>query len=546
MARKWKDLTLKEKFFEALDEGKNQWQGEETIDAFKESVDELLRQSGVALEDTRAAARLQMSANNETLFKETVAGIYCAHPENRREFEEKLQNEITFRETIGNQDETINDNKIKAEEEAGKIKTAAEEIRKAVGNIQSQQIGKKVEEAKKEREVAEKAINGAKEEAKQSISKAKNLSSNIKKRKTVGKVGRWAMIAVLLVAVAVVCALSIAGACLDGNEIEEMNDTEKFLLGSGIAGVLVDVIGLISGIVFFVYERRTDKKEGVSAKIISQQLDDIQTCIDGIQADGTKLDDLTNAVQTMSKKVEGIGGKAANIVATSTNISSIVNQISNVSQTIIQQYYNYAAPEKEIVEKPIEVCPSCQVPLLPCKFCGYDGKGSAKEAEGACWEEEDKTPINKGAMFINKEEVVLANTTMATQNDRLNAIVFGPKVKSVELGGDSDTVLNIRAIEAFKMVSTIGFSKREKENYCKLGNRLFDNIARDMSFIGLEYVSKVGDNCFGGIGQDSAFVGLFNQAVQQKLKSSQAWREHSQKMQERINRKASERKRKPE
>ena len=96
------------------------------------------------------------------------------------------------------------------------------------------------------------------------------------------------------------------------------------------------------------------------------------------------------------------------------------------------------------------------------------------------------------------------------------------------------------------MVRTIGFSKREKKNYCELGNRLFDNIARDMSFIGLEYVSKVGDNCFGGIGQDSAFVGLFNQAVQQKLKSSQAWREHSQKMQERIKRKASERTRKPE
>lgn len=546
MARKWKDLTLKEKFFEALDEGKNQWQGEETIDAFKESVDELLCQSGVALEDTRTAEGLQLSANNEKLFKETVAGIYCANPKNRREFKEKLKNEITFRETIGNQDETINDNKKKADREAKKIETAAEEIRKAVGNIQSQQIGKKIEEAKKEREDAETAINGAKKEAKQSISKAKNLSNNIKKRKTKGKVWRRAMIAVLLVAVAVVCALSIAGACLDGDEIEEMNKIEKFLLGSGIAGALVDVIGVFLSFVFGFYDQRTDKEEGASVKAISEQLDDLQTCIDGIQADGTKLDDLSNAVQTMSEKVEGIGGKAANIVTTSTEISSIVNQISNVSQTIIHQTNYYAAPEKEIVEKPIEVCPNCQVPLLPCKFCGYDGKGSAEEVEGACWEEEDKTPINKGAMFINKEKVILAKTTMATQNDRLNAIVFGPKVKTVELGGDPDAILNIRAIEAFKMVRTIGFSKREKENYCKLGNRLFDNIACDMSFIGLEYVSKVGDNCFGGIGQDSAFVGLFNQAVQQKLKSSQAWREHSQKMQERINRKASERTRKPE
>lgn len=539
MAREWKDMTLKGKFFEALDEGENQWQGEETIAAFEKSVDELLCQSGVALEDTRTAAGLQLSANNETLFKQYVAGVYCAHPENRREFEKKLKNEITFREKIGNQDETIKG-------EAKKIGTAAKEIKEAVGNIRRQQIGEKIGEAKKEREVVEKAINGAKEKAKQSISEAKNLSSNIKKQKTVGKVGRWAMIAVLILVFAVVCALSIAGACLGGNEIEEMNDIEKFLVGSGIAGALVDVVGAVLSIVFFIYEQRTDKKEGVSAKAISKQLDDIQTCIDGIQADGTKLDDLSNAVQTMSEKVERIGGKAENIVATSTNISSIVNQISNVSQTIINQTNNYAAPEKEIVEKTIEVCPNCQVPLLPCKFCGYDGKGSAEEAEGACWEEEDRTPIIKGAMFINKEDVVLAKTTMATQSDRPNAIVFGPKVKTVELGGDSDTVLNIRAIEAFKMVRTIGFSKREKKNYCKLGNRLFDNIARDMSFIGLEYVSEVGDNCFGGIGQDSAFVGLFNQAVQQKLKWSQAWREHSQKMQERINRKASERTRKPE
>ena len=530
MAKKWKDKTLKEKFFEALEEGKNQWHGKETIADFKKSVDELLRQSGVALEDTRTAADLKKEADKETerVFKEFVAGVYCAHSERREEFKQELRNEIV-KENVNTITSDVN-----------QIKEGVEEV-----NRQNEDIKKKVNEIKRgeddnKRKVqtAQKTFNGTKEAVEKT-----------QKRSRERKILAGALLVIIFIAIAATCAVSVIGACQTEEGFGNWGDWETsalLMFFGGIAGALVDVIGLVSGIVFFAYERGTDKKEGVSAEAISEQLDDIQTCIDGIQADRTKLDDLSNAVQTMSEKVEGIGGKAANIVATSTNISSIVNQNSNTQTNIHNEIHNYPAPEKEIVEKPIEVCPSCQVPLFPCKFCEYDGKGSVKEAEGACWEEEDKTPIIKGAMFINKEEVVLAKTTMATQNDRLNAIVFGPKVKKVELGGDKDTVLNIRAIEAFKMVRTIGFSKREKENYCKLGNRLFDNIARDMSFIGLEYVSKVGENCFGGIGQDSVFVGLFNQAVQQKLKSSQAWREHSQKMQERINRKASERTRKPE
>ena len=532
MASKWKDLTLKEKFFEALDEGKDQWQGEETIDAFKESVDELLRKSGVALEDTRTAAGLQLSANNETLFKQTVAGIYCARPKNRREFKEKLQNEIKYRETKGNQGKTINDNKEEAEEEAKKIKTAAKEIREAVGNIQSQQIGKKVEEVKKEREVAETAINSAKKEAKQSISKVKNLSNNIKKRKTKGKRGRWALIAVLLVFFAVVCALSIAGAFFDENKIEEMNDIEKSLLGSGIAGALVDVIGAVLSIVFFIYEKRTDKKEGVSAKAISQQLDDIQTCIDGIQADRTKLDDLSNAVQTMSEKVEGIGGKAANIVATSTHISNIVNQISNVSQTIINQTNNYAAPEKEIVEKPIEVCPRCSVPLLPCPTCGWNGDVNSGVPNSQYWSKATAYNERTRTYKINTEEVILDEYSIGVgdgEEAEVEVLVFGPNVRKIKLSGNDDrdadgrVICNIAKANAlFDKIRMVCFAEREEEGYCELGRGIFDNMASDITFMGLQYVKTIGDYCFGGV--NDGFESNLNQTCQSQLVDCPEWK----------------------
>ena len=521
MARKWKDMTLKEKFFEALEEGKNQWQGEETIDAFKKSVEELLRKSGVALEETRAAARLQMSANNETLFKETVAGIYCAHPENRREFEEKLQNEITFRETIGNQDETINDNKIKAEEEAGKIKTAAKEIRKAVGNIQSQQISKKAEEAKKEEN--------------KKTERAKNAKKAIDRtQKKIGRRKKFfiGLIAVIFGLIAITCAVSIIGACQTDEDMGDWETPDLLMFWGGIAGALVDVIGLISGFVFFGYERRTDEKEGVSAKALSKQLDDIQTCIDGIQADGTKLDDLTNAVQTMSKKVEGIGEKAANIVETSTNISSIVNQISNVSQTIIQQYYNYAAPEKEIVEKPIEVCPRCSVPLLPCPTCGWNGDVNSGVPNSQYWSRDTAYNERTRTYKINKEEVILNAYSIGVSDGEeaeVEVLVFGPNVRTIKLSDNDDSDADGRVIHniadanaLFDKIRMVCFAEREEEGYCELGRGIFDGIASDITFMGLQYVKKIGDYCFGGV--NDGFESNLNQTCQSQLVDCLEWK----------------------
>lgn len=521
MASKWKDMTLKEKFFEALDEGKDQWQGEETIDAFKESVDELLRKSGVALEDTRTAAGLQLSANNETLFKQTVAGIYCARPKNRREFKEKLQNEIKYRETKGNQGKTINDNKEEAEEEAKKIKTAAKEIREAVGNIQSQQIGKKVEEAKKEE-------NKKTERAKTAKEAIDRTQKKIKRRKKffIG------LIVVIFGLIAATCIISIIGACQTDECMGDWETTDLLMFWGGIAGAIVDVLGLISGFVFFGYERRTDKKEGVSAKAISQQLDDIQTCIDGIQADRTKLDDLSNAVQTMSEKVEGIGGKAANIVATSTHISNIVNQISNVSQTIINQTNNYAAPEKEIVEKPIEVCPRCSVPLLPCPTCGWNGDVNSGVPNSQYWSKATAYNERTRTYKINTEEVILDEYSIGVgdgEEAEVEVLVFGPNVRKIKLGDNDDRDANGKVIpniaeanELFNNIRMVCFAEREEEGYCELGKGIFDNMASDITFMGLQYVKTIGDYCFGGV--NDGFESNLNQTCQSQLMDCPEWK----------------------
>lgn len=507
MASKWKNMTLKEKFFEALHEGKNQWQGEETFAAFKKSVEELLRQSGVALEDTRTAAGLKEEAekNSESIFKEYVAGVYCAHPERREEFKQELRNEIV-KENIDTITSDVN-----------QIKEGVEEV-----NRQKEDIKKKVNEIKKEEDdnkrkvqTAQKTFNGTKEAVKET-----------KKRSRARAVIAKALLIIISVAIAATCIISIIGA---GQTEEDMGDWElsdHLMFWGGIAGALVDVIGLVSGGVFFGYERKTDKKEGVSAEAISKQLDDIQTCIDGIQADRTKLDDLTNAVQTMSEKVEGIGGKAENIVATSTNISSIVNQISNVSQTIINQTNNYAAPEKEIVEKPIEVCPRCSVPLLPCPTCGWNGDVNSGVPNSQYWSRETAYNKKTRTYKINDEEVILDGYIIGVSDGEEEAevevLVFGPNVRKIKLGDNDDIDANGRVIpniadanELFKNIRMVCFAEREEKGYCELGKGIFDNMASDITFMGLQYVKKIGDYCFGGV--NDGFEFNLNQTCQSQL-----------------------------
>lgn len=514
MASKWKDMTLKEKFFEALHEGKNQWQGEETFAAFKKSVEELLRQSGVALEDTRTAAGLKEEAdkNSESIFKEYVAGVYCAHPERREEFKQELRNEI------------VKENVDTITSDVNQIKKGVKEV-----NRQNEDIKKKVNEIKKEEDdnkrkvqTAQKTFNGTKEAVKETKKRS---------RKRAGLA--IALLIIISVAIAATCIISIIGA---GQTEEDMGDWElsdHLMFWGGIAGALVDVIGLVSGIVFFAYERGTDKKEGVSAEAISEQLDDIQTCIDGIQADRTKLDDLSNAVQTMSEKVEGIGGKAESIVATSTNISSIVNQISNVSQTIIQKITNnYPAQEKVIVEKPIEVCPRCSVPLLPCPTCGWNGDVNSGVPNSQYWSKATAYNERTRTYKINTEEVILDEYSIGVgdgEEAEVEVLVFGPNVQKIKLSGNDDrdadgrVICNIAKANAlFNNIRMVCFAEREEEGYCELGKGIFDNIASDITFMGLQYVKKIGDYCFGGV--NDGFESNLNQTCQSQLVDCPEWK----------------------
>lgn len=517
MASKWKGKTLSEKFFVALYEGKNQWQGDETIDAFIKSVEELLcrlRELGIALEDTWTAAGLKKEADKETeeVFKEFVAGVYCAHPERREEFKQELRNQIELKENIN----TITSDVNQINEEAEEVNRQNEDIKKKVNEIKKEE-----DDNKRKVQTAQKTFNGTKEAVKETKKRS---------RKRAGLA--IALLIIISVAIAATCIISIIGA---GQTEEDMGDWElsdHLMFWGGIAGALVDVIGLVSGIGFFVYERRTDKKEGVSAEAISEQLDDIQTCIDGIQADRTKLDDLSKAVQTMSEKVEGIGGKAANIVATSTNISSIVNQTSNVSQTIINQTNNYAAPEKEIVKKPIEVCPRCSVPLLPCPTCGWNGDVNSGVPNSQYWSKATAYNERTRTYKINTEEVILDEYSIGVgdgEEAEVEVLVFGPNVQKIKLSGNDDrdadgrVICNIAKANAlFNNIRMVCFAEREEEGYCELGKGIFDNIASDITFMGLQYVKKIGDYCFGGV--NDGFESNLNQTCQSQLVDCPEWK----------------------
>lgn len=517
MASKWKDLTLKEKFFEALEEGKNQWHGKETIAAFKKSVEELLRQSGVALEETRAAAGLKEEAdkNRESIFKEYVAGVYCAQPKRREEFKQELRNEI------------VKENVNTITSDVEQIKEGVEEV-----NRQNEDIKKKVNEIKKEEDDNKRKVQTAKKAT-------DRIQKKIKGRKTFFII----LITVIFVLIAATCIISIIGACQTDEGFGNWGDWETsalLMFFGGIAGALVDVIGLVSGFVFFWYEKKTDKKEGVSAEAISEQLDDIQTCIDGIQADRTKLDDLSNAVQTMSKKVEGIGGKAANIVATSTHISNIVNQISNVkvegnTQTFISEdkrtvIHNYPA-EKEIVEKLIEVCPRCSVPLLPCPTCGWNGDVNSGVPNSQYWSRETAYNKKTRTYKINDEEVILDGYIIGVSDGEkaeVEVLVFGPNVRKIKLGDNDDRDANGKVIpniaeanELFEKIRMVCFAEREEEGYCELGKGIFDNMASDITFMGLQYVKKIGDYCFGGV--NDGFESNLNQTCQSQLVNCPEW-----------------------
>lgn len=516
MASKWKDKTLKEKFFEALEEGKNQWHGKETIADFKKSVDELLCQSGVALEDTRTAADLKKEADKETerVFKEFVAGVYCAHSERREEFKQELRNEIV-KENVNTITSDVN-----------QIKEGVEEV-----NRQNEDIKKKVNEIKRGEDYNKRKV----QTAQKTFNGTKEAVEKTKKRSRERKILAGALLVIIFIAIAATCAVSVIGACQTEEGFGNWGDWETsalLMFFGGIAGALVDVLGLFSGIGFFVYERRTDKKEGVSAKAISEQLDDIQTCIDGIQADGTKLDDLTNAVQTMSEKVEGIGGKAANIVAKSTNISSIVNQISNTQTNIHTEIHNHPAPKKEIVEKPIEVCPRCSVPLLPCPTCGWNGDVNSGVPNSQYWSKATAYNERTRTYKINTEEVILDEYSIGVgdgEEAEVEVLVFGPNVRKIKLSGNDDrdadgrVICNIAKANAlFDKIRMVCFAEREEEGYCELGRGIFDNMASDITFMGLQYVKTIGDYCFGGV--NDGFESNLNQTCQSQLMDCPEWK----------------------
>ena len=396
------------------------------------------------------------------------------------------------------------------------------------------ELDRRIEEGKRKnekekKEACEEISNRATEKREKIKAESGDALKKHKKKKMV-----WAIALGVLVLVAII---------VSGLAIYEDFDKDK-QYGLGIAGTVVDVLGLLSGIAFFIWEHLEDSAEEERWQQLIDAVARYEKSKEMIQK-FTLIE--AGAVGENAKVFQPVaeGGTAQAADTINYNQCPFI-EICKTKKMIEEK--DGDKDKKEMVAD----CSRCRVEdsvKVKCEACGYEMSTEEKKVD---FYTKDSFDFNiNGRLWINEQKVNLSKYSSRLGDNRPQTVIFGPEVQEIELGKDSvgNGPISMQCIDVFADVKVVAFAKKEKpdEDGYELGEKLFDGMCDKVKFYGLHSVKKVGAHCFGGVGEDKKSPDLqqaartkflddhkFNQTTRNKwLQNSQEhreWYKHSKAM----------------
>lgn len=309
-----------------------------------------------------------------------------------------------------------------------------------------------------------------------------------------------------------ICVLVAAAVIVSGLAIrEDFDSTTKW--GLGIAGTLVDVLGLLSGIAFFIWEHLEDSAEE----------ERWQQLIDAV----ARYEKSKEMIQKFTKiEARAVGENAKVFQPVAEGGTAQAGEIINNNQCPFIEI----CKTKNMIEgkgrdedkkEMVADCSRCRVEdsvKVKCEACGYEM--STQEEAVDFYTKEPYDFNTNGRLWINEQEVKLSKYSSSLGDRRPQTVIFSPEVQKIELGKDSvgNEPISMQFIDVFADVKVVAFAKKDRpeEDGYELGEKLFDGMWDKVKFYGLHSVKKVGAYCFGGVGEDKESPDL-QQAARSKF-----------------------------
>lgn len=323
---------------------------------------------------------------------------------------------------------------------------------------------------------------------------------------------------------------------------EDFDKDEQY--GWGIAGTVVDVLGLLSGIAFFIWEHLEDSAEE----------ERWQQLIDAV-ARYEKSKEMIQKFIIIETRAVGENAKVFQPVAeggTAQAADTINNNLCPfIEECKVKKGFEEKGGDKDKKEM-VADCSRCRVEdsvKVKCEVCGYEMPTQEEKVD--FYTEESRDFNTNGRLWINEQKVNLSKYSSRLGDNRPQTVIFGPKVQEIKLGKDSvgNVPISMQFIDVFADVKVVAFAKKENPDVdgYELGEKLFDGMCDKVKFYGLHSVKKVGAHCFGGVGEGKTSPNLqqaartkflddykFNQTTRNKyLQNGQEqgeWYKHSQEM----------------
>ena len=339
------------------------------------------------------------------------------------------------------------------------------------------------------------------------------------------------------------CVWVLIAIIVSGLAIYEDFDKDK-QYGLGIAGTVVDVLGLLSGIAYFIWERLEDSAEE----------ERWQQLIDAV-ARYEKSKEMIQKFTLIEAGAVGENAKVFQAVAEDGTAQSAeiinYNQCPFIEECKFKKVFEEKGGDKDKKEM-VADCSRCCVEdsvKVKCEACGYEMSTKEKKVD---FYTDDLYDFNtNGRLWINEQDVNLSKYSSHLGDYRPQTVIFGPKVQKIVLGKDSvgNGPISMQFVDVFADVKVVAFAKKENPNVdgYELGEKLFDGMCDKVKFYGLHSVKTVGAYCFGGVGEGKPSPQLqqdartkflddykFNQTTRNKcLQNGQGhgeWYKHSEAM----------------
>lgn len=294
-----------------------------------------------------------------------------------------------------------------------------------------------------------------------------------------------------------ICVLVAAAVISSGLAIyEDLDIDERY--GWGIAGTVVDVLGLLSGIAFFIWEHLEDSAEEERWQRLMDAVARYEKSKEMIQNLNIK------GAFAFGEKSKAFHSESVSGTAQSADTINI-NQCPFIEDCKYKKVFEERGGDKDKKDM-VADCSRCRVEdsvKVKCEACGYEM--SPQEEKVDFYTNDPYDSNTNGRLWINEQNVNLSRYSSCLGDYRPQTVIFGPKVQKIELGKDSvgNEPISMQFIDVFADVKVVAFAKKEepeKDGY-ELGEKLFDGMCDKVKFYGLHSVKTVGAYCFGGVGE---------------------------------------------